>query len=256
MLLRRRPTQAPAKTEIDHPLIGTVTVGKSRRARRISISVRPPGVVRLSLPYGVSVEEGMRFLESKTQWIARAKEKIGQKAPAPEPIGMPYSTRNHDLWLVPASTTRIAARLSPAQEGRGRIAVTYPADRHYTDPEVQQVILKGIDLALRAEACEILPTRVENLAAAHGFRYRSVTPRNTRTRWGSCSARNDISLSIKLMKLPDHLVDYIILHELCHTVHKNHGPRFHELLDRVTGHRHAALRRELHTHSPSEQPGQ
>lgn len=243
------------KTEINHPGIGPVIVCKSRRARRVSISVRPPGTVRLALPWGVPVAEGLGFLESKAEWIARAKEKIARKTPAPQPLGMPYSTRSHDLWLDPASTARVAVSVLPAagadgEESRGRIRITYPAHRHYTDPEVQQGIRKGIEMAWRAEARAILPGRTETLAAAHGFRYRSLTPRNTRTRWGSCSARDDISLSIKLMKLPDHLIDYVILHELCHTVHKNHGPRFHQLLDRITSGKHIALRRELHAHTP------
>jgi len=72
-----------------------------------------------------------------------------------------------------------------------------------------------------------------------------VRIRNTVSKWGSCSTRNDISLSLHLMRLPDRLIDYIILHELCHTVHHNHGPQFHALLDRLTGGNHAELQREI-----------
>ena len=51
------------------------------------------------------------------------------------------------------------------------------------------------------------------------------------------------------MKLPDELIDYVIIHELCHTIHKNHGPKFHQLLDRLTGGHHLELRRRLKTYS-------
>ncbi len=73
-----------------------------------------------------------------------------------------------------------------------------------------------------------LKRKVDNLAARHGFTYNRVSFRNQRTRWGSCSTNNDISLNIKLALLPEDLVDYVILHELVHTQVKNHAPEFWE----------------------------
>jgi len=70
--------------------------------------------------------------------------------------------------------------------------------------------------------------RIEKLAAQHGFEYNRVSFRSQRTRWGSCSTNNDISLNIKLALLPEDLVDYVILHELVHTQVKNHAPEFWE----------------------------
>jgi predicted metal-dependent hydrolase len=114
----------------------------------------------------------------------------------------------------------------------------------------QQPLSKEVVESRRAEAKRILPDRVARLAAEHGFRYTGLSFRNATSRWGSCSARNTLSLSIHLVRLPDHLADYIILHELCHTREKNHGPRFHALLDRVTGGRHRQLNRELKGYTP------
>jgi predicted metal-dependent hydrolase len=104
--------------------------------------------------------------------------------------------------------------------------------------------------ALRARAKEILPPMVARLAAEHGFRYGAVRIKLTRSRWGSCTARDDINLSISLAALPEHLAEYVVLHELCHTVHKNHSPRFHALLDSVTGGQDRALRKELGRYRP------
>lgn len=81
----------------------------------------------------------------------------------------------------------------------------------------------------------VLPSRVAELAVRTGLQYRSVTIRATRSKWGSCNGRNDLSLSLYLMTLPEHLRDFVILHELCHTVHHDHSPRFHALLDRLVG---------------------
>jgi len=78
-----------------------------------------------------------------------------------------------------------------------------------------------------------LPDRVKVLAKKHGFVYTSVTCRHQTTRWGSCSFRNRISLNTELMRLPAELRDYIILHELTHTVHKHHQKAFWNYLEKV-----------------------
>ena len=85
----------------------------------------------------------------------------------------------------------------------------------------------------RAEARKQLISRLNSLAREHGFRYNKVFIRNQKTRWGSCSAKNNINLNYKLMLLPQHLRDHVILHELVHTKHRNHSPRFWKELERI-----------------------
>lgn len=87
------------------------------------------------------------------------------------------------------------------------------------------------DLARRAK--KTLPERTRVLAERLGFDYSHVTCRHQKTRWGSCSHRNAISLNIELMRLPQKLRDYIIIHELTHTVHKHHQAAFWNHLERV-----------------------
>ncbi|MGN0188277.1 MAG: M48 family metallopeptidase [Candidatus Cryptobacteroides sp.] len=88
-------------------------------------------------------------------------------------------------------------------------------------------------LELRRLAKEWLPARLEMLATKYGFNYGRVAIKNNRTNWGSCSARNNINLNLHLMRLPQHLRDYVILHELCHLRHHNHGEKFHILLEEL-----------------------
>ena len=102
---------------------------------------------------------------------------------------------------------------------------------------------------LRRLAKEDLPPRLERLSAASGLRYTHLTITSARTKWGSCSSKNRLSLSLFLMQLPEHLRDFVILHELCHTVHHNHSPRFHALLDHLVGGREKELNRELRSYS-------
>jgi len=77
------------------------------------------------------------------------------------------------------------------------------------------------------------------------LKYNKLTIRASRTKWGSCTGTNNISLSLFLMTLPEHLRDFVIVHELCHTVHHDHSPKFHALVDRLVGGNEKALNREL-----------
>jgi len=102
-------------------------------------------------------------------------------------------------------------------------------ERHEGDGEQQ---ITAID---RTEARAKLINRLYELAEKFGFTYNRVFIRNQRTRWGSCSSRQNISLNIKLAVLPDGLADYVILHELVHTRIPNHSKEFWAELDRYTG---------------------
>ena len=84
----------------------------------------------------------------------------------------------------------------------------------------------------KADAKKTLIDRLYHLAQEHGFTYNNASVRNQRTRWGSCSPKNNISLNMKLVLLPKELIDYVILHELVHTRIHNHNKKFWAELDR------------------------
>ena len=180
---------------VTHPLLGEVTLSQTRRARRISISVRGTGAVRLSFPYGVSVRRALQFLDQKAEWVGQARRRMAARIPAEPPL--------------------------PPAEAKVRVE------------------------ELRRAAKADLPARIERLSRMTGLKYARLTIRASRTKWGSCTGTNNISLSLFLMTLPEHLRDYVIVHELCHTVHHNHSPRFHALVDRLVGGNEKALNKEL-----------
>ena len=98
---------------------------------------------------------------------------------------------------------------------------------------------------LRHEARMYIPATLERLALTHGFKYSSLRISSAHTRWGSCSGRNGISISLFVMLLPEHLREFILLHELCHTCHHNHSAAFHKLLDSLVGGKERTYNREL-----------
>lgn len=183
-----------------HPILGEIECVRSLRARRVSLTVKPSGAVRVVFPRGVAERHALAFLQSKIDWVLRARQ-------------------------------RMAARQAALP------------------PQLPEAEVKArIDL-LRRAAHEDLPPRIALLAQQTGLHYAKLSIRASRTKWGSCSGRNHISLSLFLMTLPEHLRDFVIVHELCHTVHHDHSPRFHALLDRLVGGREKELARELRTHT-------
>ncbi|MBD3426097.1 MAG: DUF45 domain-containing protein [Candidatus Omnitrophica bacterium] len=94
-------------------------------------------------------------------------------------------------------------------------------------------VAKEVSVIDEREARIGLAQRVKELASRHGFSYGKLYIRCQRTRWGSCSHNNNLSLNIKLMSIPRELCEYVILHELMHTRIKNHGKRFWAQLDRI-----------------------
>ncbi len=131
-----------------------------------------------------------------------------------------------------------------------QIIVSLPEDQSIEDPNIQALIRPVVIDALRKEAKSYLPRRLAFLAAQHGFTYKKVRFSHASGRWGSCSSSGTISLNIALMKLPFPLIDYVLIHELSHTVEMNHSQDFWSLVERCEP-SYKAARREIKKHTPS-----
>ena len=127
----------------------------------------------------------------------------------------------------------------------GVLTVTCPSGTQYDNEELQQWLTHVAEESLRYVAKRVLPVRLAALARTHGFSYKEVAIHKTHGRWGSCSSRGKINLSLYLMLLPRYLQDYVMLHELCHTREMNHSERFWAQLDGVTGFRARQLSEEI-----------
>lgn len=118
------------------------------------------------------------------------------------------------------------SKLEWVEQMRQRIAQRVANHPTITRTEVER---------LRLEARKYIPTTLSRLASEYGLTYTSLRISSAHTRWGSCSGRDGISISLFIMLLPEHLREFIMLHELCHTRHHNHSAAFHQLLDSLVG---------------------
>ena len=221
---------------------GNIMIFPNARARNISMRVKPDGV-HVTVPVGANLKQVMGVVESYRPRLLESFRKRTRRV-----IG--------DGFSIGSSLFRITVRrgktmfLSLKCEADGGMVLLCPDDYDMESEKVQSVLERALLQTLKTSAAGILPRMVGELAASHGMKYSSVKVSTAKSRWGSCSSRGVISLSCYLLLLPEHLVRYVILHELAHTREMNHGPRFWALLDDMTGGRAHELRKEISGFSP------
>lgn len=218
--------------------IGPVSFLKNRRSKNIKIRVKPDQTVHVSFPWYVLSSEALSFVNKNISWIILQQQKMAAITPAQLTESV-IKTKLHTIEI------KQGQKLDAARKN-GLIEIWI--DDFYTEKSriFVQKIIEGI---YRYEARKLLPGRLAELALKHGFQYNKVGIRNNKRNWGSCSGRNNISLNLQMMKLPDELIDYILLHELVHTKIKNHGPLFWEKLDEITGEKARVLAKEVRSYS-------
>jgi predicted metal-dependent hydrolase len=106
------------------------------------------------------------------------------------------------------------------------------ARQHERYKGVQKADPHQVEVLCRQAKAE-LPQRLAELASRYGFTYNRVAIKHNSTNWGSCSAKGNINLNLNIVRLPRVLQDYVLLHELCHLRHHDHGHAFHLLLEHV-----------------------
>ena len=205
--------------------VGIVTIHKNRQATRLKITVKPDGIVRVTIPWMASFATGEKFLSEHLQWIAQTKEKLAKKKSAPKLImpGLLFSTRNYHYHVISIDVPRFKIRYVEKEKS---VFFEYPLNQSIESDELQNKLKLAIGNVLRFEAKQYLPLRITELASTLGYSFQKVTIKNNKTNWGSCSNRKNINLNLHLMRLSDRLIDYIIVHELVHTIIPNHGAGF------------------------------
>jgi predicted metal-dependent hydrolase len=227
---------------LDIPGIGAVTVRRSQRAQRISIMVRPFVGVTVMLPRRAPVGTVHAAVRRHRAWLLRHIAKVQEVERSL--VVTDQQTRLFRLRVVPALVDAVETLWDGAE-----VLISYPLGLAPTCEDVQREVRRALVAVYREEARTLLPPRVRDLAARCGFTVNRITVKNLRSRWGSCSVRGNINLSIHLMRLEDELIDYVILHELVHTRVRSHGPEFWNALDALLpGAR--ALDRRLCTQRP------
>lgn len=215
---------------------GDIAVKQHWRAVRVTVKVRD-GRVEAVVPLGVPLDAVVRLVDANRDKLARMLER-SPRASLTDGVVV------ESCWMSVEVRTADVRRVVVARTGCSYV-VTRPAG-------IDDAVTGGaVTACLKHRAHDVLPGMVDSLAQRWGFTYASLRITTSKGRWGSCSNRKSINLSASLMLLPQHLVEFVILHELCHTVHLDHGGAFKRLLDHCCGGRMAECEVELRRHSAS-----
>jgi len=207
---------------------------RSPRARRVSLRIDPRGgAVVVTLPARAGRPAGMRLLTTHADWVSERLAKL------------PAAVRFVDGACVPIGG--VPHPIRHVTEGRGG---AWLADGALHVTGGQEFLARRVGDFLRAEARRRLSALVAAKAALAGAPVGRITIKDTRTRWGSCTADGALAFSWRLLMAPDFVQDYVAAHEVAHLRHMNHGPRFWALVDQLTPYTRQAIP-WLQTHGAS-----
>jgi predicted metal-dependent hydrolase len=196
----------------------------SPRAKKLRITVKGNGDVVISYPKSISKKEAATFFEKHQDWVEKQLKKLEEKNPkafSNYNFGSEFKTKLTTFRILASEEEKPYLR-----QEKDYLNLYLPKNKDLSTIEWQELIVEQIEEQLRREAKHYLIKRCYDIAKEKGIPVAKVTVRKAKTRWGSCSSRNNISLSIYCMTLPDELIDYIIHHELAHVKEKNHAKDF------------------------------
>ncbi|MBK7133769.1 MAG: M48 family metallopeptidase [Bacteroidales bacterium] len=213
------------------------------RRRTLGISVHPDSTVIVRVPYRTSDKTIVRIVEEKAEWIIKHRDNYRKQNN--NISGRSYCNGDIHLYRGREAILSVINSTKPFAvftDGKIEIGVARPEDQK----AVRRVLYSGY----KREATELFPVLLGNMLSKHedqNFKPAGLIIRSMKRRWGSCSFKGVITLSTELIKLPDLYIEYVIVHELCHLKHHNHGAKYYELLSELFP-EWKSVRKELRKH--------
>ena len=199
-----------------------VRLYRNNRARRVILRIDDHGddgdVVVVTLPRGASQAEGLALVVDKAGWVLERLDGLPPRVPFADGQSLPLGGIEHLIRHVPQ------IRGGVWREGAKIFVCGRP-----------EHVSRRIRDWLKGKAREQIAPRVRDKAATLGQRAGRISIRDTKSRWGSCSHTGNLSFCWRLVMAPEWVLDYVVAHEVSHLAEHNHGPRFWQLVGRLTG---------------------
>lgn len=195
--------------------IGEVAFHKRKGSRSLRVKVDMRGRVIVTMPHFVAYETAVSFVKQHQPWITEELQRRASTLYEGMRVGRIHILR----FIYDATISDPRVRVTATQ-----VVVTHNSDE--SAPAVQQSAHEGCVRALKREGAHFLPKRLIDIARAEGYDHGEVTVRQLKGRWGSCDQDKNITLNCYLMQLPVEYIDYVIYHELAHTIVMHHGSEF------------------------------
>ena len=191
------------------------------KRRTIALIVENDGSVTVRAPLRLPEYTIQEFAEKHIDWIEKKKAEMRAVAPTQSKQYQPGETF---LYLGREYSLEVSAgqRKKLILDDRFKIAESALDNAEFV-----------FQNWYRQQAKQWIVERVKHLAELHQLHYEKVKITSARTRWGSCSPKNTLNFSWRLMLTPPEMIEYVIIHELAHTVHHNHSKRFWKLVEKL-----------------------
>ena len=196
---------------------GEIVVKKRSLAKSVSLKIAPDGRIQITMPPYAPLLAAKALIKTSRKQIRELVSQYREK--------LSY-TENQQIGKSHHLLIQTTAKPSSVKIVGTQILAEINEAESVESTTNQQLIRSKILIALRKEAKSYLPRRLSFLAKEHGFSFARSKITHSSSRWGSCSSSGTISLNIGMMNLPFELIDYVIIHELCHTRHMNHSTKF------------------------------
>lgn len=216
------------KSIITHPVIGDIEFCTRRNVRGTHFRVTADRVCITTHP--LLARSVFPLSDERVAWILNAQHELAHKTTTPAYNFAPHSTLKTNRFVVRFAPDDSLRTTFAARRTDDALTIAFRPECDFASSANQRKIRNLIAHFLKIEAQQILPARLQALADTYGFAFAQVRINSAQTRWGSCSAKRVINLSYNLMLLPDELIDFVLVHELCHTREMNHGARFKQLM--------------------------
>ena len=195
---------------------------KSRRAKYIRIKISSKGELSVVLPRGVPEKQAHSFIHKKSKWVLKNVKNISfdQKAIFPSYLDLKLLNERWDIKYIESDSNviQLLEKTDNNLEVKGKI-------------DDWELVKKILNNWCKKKAKRIFTIMIENLAEEHGFHFNRLSIRSQKTRWGSCSMAKNINLNCKLLFMPANVAEYVMIHELCHTIEMNHSSCFWRLVE-------------------------
>lgn len=202
------------------------TIRVSRRAKAARLRLSPYEGLIVVVPAGFDRKQVPALIESNKKWIEKVQRTFDAHRSDDTAMTGRILPKRIALAGIGQSWS-IAYRHEPLQKQGIQVYEKVGSKVELVGAvENSQLCREAIEAWLKRQAKQHLGAQLMSLVSEHGFSVSGVSFRKQRSRWGSCSSKGRISLNLKLLFLPPELVRYIMLHELCHTLHMNHSKQF------------------------------
>lgn len=203
---------------------GNIKLVRHAAAKYIRLRMQPSGELTVTIPRFAGVKQAERLVDESREDIRAWRQKLAANQSVFQHGDKVGQSHTVFFTAIDTASVKISTRDLTLQ-------VEYPKHLAPNSSTIQDALKPYVEKALQKEARAYLPRRLRYLADAHGFSYERVRFGTQKGRWGSCSSRGTISLNVGLMMLDHELIDYVLIHELCHTKQMNHSAQFWSLVE-------------------------